>query len=460
MNSITKITTSVLLLAATLSSCNLYKKFEMPTDQSVIASEYAKACAGETDTISFGTTPWREVFTEPALVNLIERALENNTNLKNAKSNIEIAQAQLQGAKLAYLPGLSLAPSIAGEKVGGSTMSWSYQVPLQVSWEVDIFGRLLNGKRKAQAALLQSEDYRQAVQSQLIGAVARCFYTISNLESQVNLLKETANNWKEYVAIMREFKNAGRVNESAVVHSNANYLGALAAIPEAEAQLHEANNTMSLLLNVLPQKWDVPADANLTLPEGLATEIAISKLANRPDVKAAEQQVAVAFYAENQARANFYPGLNITADGGFTNLIGGAVKNPVTWFVNLAGSLVAPIFSRGVNIANLKVAKQQQKQAMNNFEYAVLNASAEVSNAMTMYNKLCLRSAYLAEQTENYAKAVEYTTDLLRYDDSTSYIEVLLAREYLLGAQLSVLACSLSKSESAVNLYQALGGGK
>lgn len=185
----------------------------------------------------------------------------------------------------------------------------------------------------------------------------------------------------------------------------------------------------------------------------------MAELAARPDVAAAEQGLAAAYYATNSARAAFYPGLSITANGGFTNLLGSFVKNPGDWFYQLAGSLVAPIFSRGQNIANLEASKARQKQAFNNFEYALLNASAEVSDALTVYEKSAEKERLLVEQVANLEKSVEYTQDLLQYSTGT-YLEVLTAQQGLLAAQTSYIASRLSQVRAIINLYQALGGGR
>ena len=152
---------------ASLSSCNIYKKYETPTDTPLTQS-YAEALAQEQDSTEFGNLRWQEVFTYPLLVDLINSALANNTNYRNAQLNVEAAQAALQGARLAYLPSVALAPNGAGAKYGSQDFGWSYTIPMQVSWEIDIFGKLLNSKRGAQAALLQSEAYQQAVRSQII----------------------------------------------------------------------------------------------------------------------------------------------------------------------------------------------------------------------------------------------------------------------------------------------------
>jgi outer membrane protein TolC len=183
------------------------------------------------------------------------------------------------------------------------------------------------------------------------------------------------------------------------------------------------------------------------------------ELAARPDVRAAELDVAKAYYATNLARAAFYPNLTISANGGFTNSLGSAIVNPGEWFVQLAGSLTAPLFSRGKNIANLEAAKAAQQQAMNNFEYSLLSASAEVSDAMTICQKSDEKVKLLDKQIENLEKSVEYTQELLTLGTST-YLEVLTAQQNLLAAQMSQLACEHTKTQAVINLYQSLGGGR
>ena len=187
--------------------------------------------------------------------------------------------------------------------------------------------------------------------------------------------------------------------------------------------------------------------------------VPLKYLAARPDVKAAEQSLASAYYATNLARTAFYPNLVISASGGFTNLLGSVIKNPGEWFFQLAGQLTAPLFNRGQNIATLKAAKAQQEQTLNNFEYTVLSAGAEVSDALVAYTKNKERAVNLKAQVENLSKAVEYNNDLLKYGTAT-YLEVLTAQQSLLSAQMSEIQCLLEIQQSAISLYQALGGGR
>lgn len=442
-----------------LSGCHIYNKFDLPTDTPVTA-EYAEQRNAAIDSAAYGNLQWQQVFTDPFLAELIDRALVNNKDLNNAKLNVDMAHAQLKGARLSYLPSLTLTPNGAGSSYDHSPISWTYQIPIAASWEIDLFGKILNTNRKAKAALLQSEAYEQAVRSQIIGGVANCYYSIAMLEKQLQISRQTAEYWSESVEVMKNLKLAGRVNESAVVQSTANYYNILGSITDLEVALHEANNTMSLLMNEMPHSWEISPDASFDTPEILREGIPMRELASRPDVRAAEQSLAAAYYTTNQARAAFYPGITLSSNGGFTNLLGAFIANPGKWFIQLAGQLTQPIFARGQLISNLEATKAQQEQAMNNFEYALLNASTEVSNALTLYNKSEEKAALLKKQVENLEKAVEYTEELLSLSGSATYLEVLTAQQTLLSAQLSQVSCENAKARAAINLYQSLGGGR
>ena len=395
------------LLAFMLTGCGIYKKYELPAETPVV-SDYAKALQEQQDSTSLGNLSWREVFTDPTLQRYIQTALDNNKDLDNARLNVNIANSQLKGAKLSYLPSLAFAPNGAGSKYGKQDMGWSYQLPLQASWEIDVFGKILNQKRAAHVGVEMAEDYRQATQSQIICAVARTYYQIVLLNQQLDLTKRTAVIWEDQVRSMKLMKQAGMTNEAAVV--------------QAQANLH-------------------------------------SLLAVRPDVRAAERNFAAAYYATNQARANFYPSLTISANGGFTNALGAMISNPGKWFVNLAGSLVAPIFSRGRNIAQLEVAKAQQQQALNDFQYTILNSSSQVSDALKQISTAGEKREQILLQIDDLEKSVNYTETLFTTGDAT-YLELLSSRASLLNAQMSSLNCWYQRVGGVIYLYQTLGGGR
>jgi outer membrane protein TolC len=168
-------------LAAMTTSCGIYKKYETPQN-TALTQAYVEARDAQVDSTALGNLLWEDVFTDPVLADLINRALVNNTSLKNAQLNVEMAQAQLKGAKLAYFPSLAISPNGAGASYAGSNISWSYTIPATLSWEVDIFGKLLNSKRSAAVAVETSEAYAQAVRSQIICSVANVYYAMSSVE--------------------------------------------------------------------------------------------------------------------------------------------------------------------------------------------------------------------------------------------------------------------------------------
>lgn len=452
------------LIAATgmmLASCQLYKKYELPAEQSAIAADYKKALEAAPDSTSLPYLGWEQVFTDPILQGYIRRALADNTNLENARLNIDAAKAQLKGAKLSYFPSVAITPNGGTASYGGSHMNWSYTIPAAVNWEIDAFAKILNRKRGAQVGVEQAEAYRQAVQSQIVCGVASTYYAIVLLNQQLDLTKRTAQIWKDQVSSMELMMNAGMTNNAAVVQSRAQYYSIMASIPDLENSLQTTHNALCLLLNTYPgQTWPVTSSLDFTMPTVVETGVPMSYLAARPDVRAQERALAAAYYQTNAARAAFYPSLNISAQGGFTNLLGSIISNPGKWFIQLAGQLTAPIFSRGQNIATLEAAKASQQIALNNFEYSVLAASADVSDALIGIRTNQEKREALIKQVENLEKSVEYTTELFSYGQSTTYLEVLTAQSGLLNAQMASLACWHSKVSSLISLYQAVGGGR
>lgn len=460
MNRILKYTIAAAALVS-LTGCNLYKKYEMPVADSAIVADYAKATREVADSTSLPYLGWEQVFTDPQLQNLIRLALNNNRDLENARLNVDIARAQLKGAKLSYFPSAAININGSGASYDRSHINWTYQIPLALNWEIDAFGKILNRKRGAQVNVEMMQAYKQAARSQIVCGVANVYYTLVLLNQQLDLTKRTSEIWKEQVESMALMKEAAYVNEAAVVQSRANYYGVLATIPDLERQIHVMQNTLSLLLNTTPQTWEVTSSLDFDLPKALVDGVPMSYLAARPDVHAAERSLAAAYYATNSARANFYPSIVISSNGGFTNLLGSFISNPGKWFIQLAGSLTAPLFSRGQNIATLEAAKARQQQALNNFEYSVLNAAAEVSDALVELSKNAEKREFILQQIDQLEKSVEYTQELLAFGNKgTTYLEVLTARSALLQSQLSSLACWHARAAALVSLYQAVGGGR
>ena len=452
----------ILCATAFLSGCRIYSSYERPEDisaDSLYRDTKTETGILATDTVNFGNTPWREVFTDPKLQALIEKGLERNTDLLAAELSVKQAEASLMSSKLSFLPSFALAPQGNLSSFDKSSPSKTYTLPVTASWQIDIFGSLRNAKAQAKALYLQSKEYKQAVQTQIIASIANMYYTLLMLDEQLNITKETAEIWGKNVEAMKAMQVAAMTNAAAVSQSEANYYQVCASIPELERSIRETENALSTLLREAPHKIDRTTLAEQTFSESLSAGVPLQLLSNRPDVKAAELNLRAAFYNTNAAYSAFYPQITLSGTAGWTNSAGSAIVNPGKLILNAIGSLTQPIFQRGKLIAGLKVAKAQQETAKLQFEQALLNAGEEVSNALFLYQTAIQTSESREKQVEALTKTRDNTIELFNLGTST-YLEKLTAEQSLLSARLSLISDELTKMQADVNLYQALGGGR
>lgn len=448
--------------AALLSGCGIYGKYERPeVDAAGIVRDVISNTdtLAVTDTTSFGNLPWKSVFTDPALQSLIEKGLENNTDLLNAALNVKMVEAQLMAAKLAFVPSFTFSPQGTISSWDGNKATKTYSLPVNASWSIDLFGNLLNQKRSAQMALLATKDYQLVVKTNLIANVANAYYTLLMLDKQLEIVNNMVGLTKETWDMMKLQKDFKGGKETSVQSAEANYYSVLAQAADLKRQIRETENSLSLLLGQRAQYIERGKIDDQNLPVEFSTGVSLQMLNNRPDVHYAEMTLAQCFYNTQAARSKFYPNITISGSGAFTNSAGAGIVNPGKWLLSAVGSLVQPIFQNGQLIAGLKVAKAEQEQAYNTWQNAVLSAGSEVSNALVLYNSSDEKSKLEAKQVESLRKNVEYTKDLFQSAGST-YLEVITAQQSLLNAELAKVQDDFYKMQAVVNLYYALGGGR
>ncbi len=455
---------TLICATALLSSCHIYKTYDRPED--IVAEGLYRDTVAVNDTLvsdtaNFGNLPWREVFTDPQLQALIEQALTSSPDIRTAALRVQEAQAPLLASKLAFIPALTLSPQ-------GTVSSWdkgkatqTYSLPVTASWQIDMFGQLLNLKRQAQATLEQTLAYEQNVRVQLIANTANLYYTLLMLDRQLQITEGTAEILKKNTETMIAMKEAGFYNttEAAVEQSRAAYAQVQASIPDIRSSIREVENSLCLLLGEPAHCIERSVLEEQQLPNEFSVGIPLQLLSNRPDVKAAEQALASAYYNTNVARSNFYPRITLSGSAGWTNSAGAAIVNPAKLLASAVASLTQPIFQNGANIAKLKIAKAQQEEAKIQFQTTLLNAGNEVSNALDMY-QACTEKVNARNMQVNSAKnAADYTKELFNLGTST-YLEVLSAEQSYLSAQLSEVSDTFSRMQAVISLYQALGGGR
>ena len=444
-----------------LSSCGIYTTYDRPSDINTdgLYGQDLNEEAVAVDTASIASLSWRELFTDSHLQTLIEHALQSNTDLLSAQQRIKEAEATLSSAKLAYLPSFMLTPQGGVSSFDKSKGSWTYTGIASASWEIDIFGKLTNAKRRSKALYLQSLEYEQAVSTSLIANVANLYYTLLMLDEQYRISEETAVNWRESVRTMRAMMAAGMTNEASVSQSEANCRQVEASLLDLKQQIKEVENSLSILLGEVPGGIERGHLAGQDFPEDLTVGVPLQLLSRRPDVKSAELSLASAFYSTNAARSAFYPSITLSGTAGWTNSAGNMIINPGKLLLSAVGALTQPLFNKGLNIAQLKIAKAQQEEAKLAFQQALLNAGSEVNNALTQVQTARGKTGLRTGQIISLENAVRSTQLLMQHGTST-YLEVLTAQQSLLSAQLTQVADRFDEIQGIINLYQALGGGR
>lgn len=450
------------IIIALTSSCSIYRKYQRPEDlpvDSLFRADLIDTTAGA-DTSSLGYIPWNEMFTDPYLQDLINTGLRHNVDLQSAILRVEQAKAQLSAAKWAYAPSLNLTPQGGLNSVNAEKATWSYNLGGAVSWDIDLFGSLLNSKRGAQATLLQQQAYQQAVRSQIIGAIANSYYALLMMDEQVRINGETVDIWKENVRTMEAMLKVGKTNESAVTQARANLYALEASYADLLRQQRETENSICTLLGQPYFPIERGTLAEQTIPEDITVGVPLQLLSNRPDVMQAEMAYASSYYTTNMARSAFYPRLNLSGTAGWTTSVGQAIADPAGFLLSALGQLTVPIFNHGQLRANLKVSKAEEEIARLNYRQALLNAGEEVNNALfaIQTNETMLEKHQA--QCKDLEKALISTESLYRNSSGTSYLELLTAQQSLLSAQTSAINDRYALLQSVVTLYQALGGGK
>ncbi len=449
------------LAAVVFTGCkSLYGKYERPdvdTEGLFRDPVSLRDTLVSNDTTSFGNLPWREVFTDPHLQTIIEKALTNNIDLLNAALNVKMVEEQLKVAKLAFLPSVAVSPQGTISSFDGKAATKAYTLPVSASWNVDLFGNLLNSKRSVQMQLLATKDYQTVVQVNIISGVANLYYTLLMLDRQLEIMYDmtelTKQTW-ERMKLLKETRVGYR--STAVQSAEASYLSVQASTVDLKRQIREIENSLTLLMGETAFAIDRGKLEEQQLPSKFSTGVGIQLLNNRADVHAAELTLASCFYDINVARSRFYPNITITGTGAFTNNNG--LVDPGKILLSAVGSLVQPIFQHGQIVAGLKVAKMKYEQAYNTWQNTILKAGNEVSNALVLYNSSEEKSQIEAKQIAVLRQNVQDTKASYGLNN-TNYLEVITAQSSLLNAEISKVTDDFNKVQAVVNLYVALGGG-
>ena len=455
-----------------LTGCGIYNKYEQKTETPAEVfgtNQDVENAKGES---TIAQMSWREFFTDPLLQQLIEQVLANNTDLNSARLAVEKSEASLKAAKMAYLPSLYFSPQGTIASFDGNAATKTYELPLQLSMDIDVFGSITNKKRAAKAVLLQAQMMQEAVRVNLVSVTAQQYFMLQVLDSQLEILLKTDSLWNASLETEKSLWENGKAYSTAVNQMEASYLNVKTQIVDTRRNIRSVENAICQLLAVTPQhiqrqKWGTTtlhhaeamgnAEEQMFDTKYLHIGVPAMMLENRPDIRMANHAMEEAFYNTQAARSAFYPSITLSGSAGWTNNAG-AIVDPGKLLLTAIGQLTQPIFARGRLIANKKIAQLTEEDLQKKYVQTVINAGNQVNEAMADCTAAREKHQYFHRQVEVLREAYSGTHELMD-NGKASYLEVLTAQESLLNAQLGEVMNMYDAANAVIALYIALGGG-
>lgn len=467
-------------LAASFLAVNLDGCASLDTNLSIPEKEIPASFQNQENTApSIAGIDWRQYFTDPLLVKLIDDAVANNIDLQMALQRIEVSRSSVKLANGALLPKVDLNIGGGVQKFGLYTMDGAGNasteitpgqivpenltdmfVGLQASWEVDVWGKLRNQRKAALSGYLSSIEGTNFVISNLVADVAIHYSELLALDNELDIIRQTVQKQQEALEVVKLQKEAGRANELAVQQFKAQLLNSQVLEKQTLQRITETENKLNFLLGRYPQpierKKEVLFEA---VPRKIASGVPSQLLANRPDVREAEHQIEATQFDLKAARAAFFPNFNIRATLGFQAFNPEFLfQSPASLAYSLFGTLVAPLINMNALKAQFNTAKANQLTAMYNYQKTILNGYVEVANELSNIKNLEQIHSQKKQQSEALKQSVE-TSDELYKSARATYLEVLIAQQNALQANLELIDVAKQQQISTVKIYKALGGG-
>lgn len=458
-------TAFVAITAVSLQSCIATKDYQKPNaweNASFNTNEVVKDSAVQS------VLPWQQVFTDAALQQHIQTALDNNLDIRVALENINQAQSYLSQGRMGYLPTFTIGTNYThsvnsintqfGRILGQRQRLDQFDITGSLGWEADIWGKITSKKLAAEATYLQTVAAHQAVKTQLISQVASTYYNLLALDAQKQVALKTIENRNKSLETNKALKDAGRVTEVAVKQTEAQVLSAQALLLDIENNIKIQENSLSILEGMFPKEIERSTFADLQLNVDTEEGVSIETLNNRPDIQAAELGFRNAFELTNVAKASFYPTLKLTASGGLQSVEFEKLFDPTSFFASIVAGIAQPILNGRQIRTQYEINLSNQEKAFLNYKQTVLNASKEISDALYAIDINKKKLVLKQQEAEAYTTAVNYSQELLN-NGMANYLEVLTATESELNAQLNIITTQYNLWNANIQLYKAMGGG-
>lgn len=435
--------------AVILSGCSIFGKYsnQASAPEDLFGPEL-KENAKEN---SIGDVPWKNFFPDPVLQDLIDSALVRNVDFAVAQLRVQEAEAALKGARLGFLPSLTFTPSFTVLK------NQTYDLPLGVEWSNQGLGSIVNRKREAKARAMQALDSRDAVKSRLVAAVAESYYQLQMLDRQHEIMDSTEYVWAEVYETQKSLMENGKSYSTSVNQMEASLTDVRIQKKDIENEIRNLEYNICLILGKTPGEVARSRWSEYSIPEYVGTGVPARLLEKRPDVRAAAKNVEAAYYVSRQALGAMFPSLSLSGVFGWTTQ-GVTIKDPAQMVLGAVASLAQPIFARGQLSSNYKISKLQQEEAARDYAQTILAAGNEVNKSLRECQLAKEKDVLYRHEVEVLQDAYSATRELMS-NGKASYIEVLVAQDNLLKAQLGEAMNIYNGTISLVMLYISLGGG-
>lgn len=466
---ITKIVTFAILIT-TLISCKISKDIETPKD--ALPDNFRNASVSS-DTISIGDLEWKNFFTEQDIIKLIDSAVTRNNDLQIAQKNIEIAQYRFTQSKWGNVPQVNLSVTASSSNPSDNSFTGlnlnqaigakhidDYSAGASLSWEADIWGKIRNQKKGAFASYLQSEEVKKALQTTIVANVSKGYYNLLMLDAQLAIAKKNVQLNDSTTNIIKLKYDAGQVTSLAIQQSEAQKLNASQLIPLIEQNIAIQENALSVLTGSFPSaKERNTLLTTIAIKNNTAIGIPSSLVSRRPDVKSTELALKAANANVGITKADLYPTLRITAQGGLNSFETSNWFNiPASLFGTVAGGLTQPLLNNKRVRTQYNIAVAEREKAVLAFRQQVLVAVSEVADAMVKVEKLQQQEAFLQQRVKTLQQAIK-NANLLFKNGMAEYLEVITAQSNLLQSELELADIKRQQLSANTDLYRALGGG-
>jgi len=459
-----------------LQSCAIFKTPLKEADTSLPDSFNQSETSDSTNSAQIN---WSDFFEDPYLIALIDSALIHNKELNIVLQKINRANNEIMARKGEYLPSVNAAIGIDGDKVGEYTRAGAieenleikegkefptflgnYQLGLNASWELDVWKKLRNAKNVAVLEYMASVEGKNLIMTNLIAEIANSYYELIALDNKLENLNENITIQQNALKIVNQLQKSARVNALAVKRFEAEVRKNQSEIYNIKQEIFETENKINFLVGTSNRPIERNASNFITLqPKVIQSGIPAQLLANRPDIRQAEQELAAAKLNIKVAKANFFPSFGINAGVGFEAFNPKFLfDSPESILMNVAGEIVAPLINRKALKATYKNATSKQIEAAFEYEQTILQAYMEVANQLSKVENIQKTSDLQMQEVALLTESIGIANQLFQ-SARADYMEVLLTQRDALEAKMKIIDTKKNQMTTMVNLYKALGGG-